>query len=208
MHICVYMHTCYIEAYLLRPNNICGNIRLGESRSLPFRFQPFRYKIKKKILFKKTHKTIKATKIKIGAECFHLVPGQHGSFRMPDYSAVCARSSRPRLYLHWSRQGVCGVVWVVYGQRYASSGVARRHVEVQDSALIDHAFYVRMGVYRTTQCVYGEVRVTLQLLDTHLGNDTGRRTVTVAAPLLLTSGLVRYEAMLHTCGTNLVGCGY
>ena len=39
----------------------------------------------------------------------------------------------------------------------------------------------------------------------HLGNGTGHRTVTLAAPLLLTSGPVRYEAVLHSCGISLVG---
>ena len=31
----------------------------------------------------------------------------------------------------------------------------------------------------------------------HLGNGTGRRPVTMAAPLLLTSGPAKYEAELH-----------
>ena len=34
---------------------------------------------------------------------------------------------------------------------------------------------------------------------------TGRRTVTMAAPLLLTSGPVRYEIVLHGCGTSPMG---
>ena len=38
--------------------------------------------------------------------------------------------------------------------------------------------------------------------DAHLGNGTGRRTPTLAAPLLLTSGSVRYEAVLHSYGTS------
>ena len=41
----------------------------------------------------------------------------------------------------------------------------------------------------------------------HLGNCTGRRTVTMIAPLLFTSGPVRYEAVLHSCGTSPVGRG-
>ena len=49
------------------------------------------------------------------------------------------------------------------------------------------------------------VHVALQLLDAHLGNGTGHRTVTMAAPLLFTSGLVRYEAVLHSYGESLVG---
>ena len=36
----------------------------------------------------------------------------------------------------------------------------------------------------------------------HLGNGTGHRTATLAAVLLLTSGPVRYEAVLHSSGTN------
>ena len=58
-------------------------------------------------------------------------------------------------------------------------------------------------------CMYGE----FVSLDAHLGNGTGRRTATMMAPLpplpplllLLTSGLVRDEAVLHSCGTNPVG---
>ena len=48
------------------------------------------------------------------------------------------------------------------------------------------------------------VLVALYLLDAHLGNGTGHRTVTMAAPLLLTSGPARYEALLHGCGTSPV----
>ena len=43
---------------------------------------------------------------------------------------------------------------------------------------------------------------------THSGNGTGRRTVTFVAPLPLTSGPVRYEAVLHSCVTSPVGDGY
>ena len=39
----------------------------------------------------------------------------------------------------------------------------------------------------------------------HLGNDTGHRIATLVAPLLLTSGPVSYEAVLHSCGTGPVG---
>ena len=46
------------------------------------------------------------------------------------------------------------------------------------------------------------VHVVVQLFDAHLGNGTVRRTVTMMAPLILTSGLVRYEAVLHSCGTS------
>ena len=38
----------------------------------------------------------------------------------------------------------------------------------------------------------------------HLGNSTGHRTATLVAPLLLTSGPVRYAAVLHSCGTSPV----
>ena len=38
----------------------------------------------------------------------------------------------------------------------------------------------------------------------HLRNSTGHR-MTMVAPLLLTSGMVRYEAVLHGCGTRLKG---
>ena len=40
---------------------------------------------------------------------------------------------------------------------------------------------------------------------THIGNGTGRRTATMAAPLLLTSGPVRHEAVFHSCGPSAVG---
>ena len=42
---------------------------------------------------------------------------------------------------------------------------------------------------------------------THLGNGTGRRTVTLAVPLALTSGPVRYEAVLYSCGKMPLGRG-
>ena len=60
-------------------------------------------------------------------------------------------------------------------------------------------------------CVYmyaWGVCVALELLDTHLENGTGRRTATMIAPLLLTSGPIRYEAVLQSCGTSPVGDGY
>ena len=41
----------------------------------------------------------------------------------------------------------------------------------------------------------------------HLENITGRRNVVMATPLLLTSGPVRYETVLHSCGTSPVGGG-
>ena len=39
------------------------------------------------------------------------------------------------------------------------------------------------------------------LLDAHIGNGTGRRTLTIMASLLLT-GPLRYEAVLHSYGTS------
>ena len=53
-------------------------------------------------------------------------------------------------------------------------------------------------------CLWG-VPVTLYLLDAHLGNGTGHRTATMTAPLLLTSGPVMYETVLHSGGTSPVG---
>ena len=59
---------------------------------------------------------------------------------------------------------------------------------------------------RDGECMYvWGVCVALSLLGAHLRNGTGRRTVTLMAPLLLTSGLARYEAALHSCGTSPVG---
>ena len=49
------------------------------------------------------------------------------------------------------------------------------------------------------------VCVALWLLDAHLGNSIGCRTVTIMAPLLLTSGLAVYEDVLHSCGRRPVG---
>ena len=43
------------------------------------------------------------------------------------------------------------------------------------------------------------------MLDAHLGNSTGHRTATMTAPLLLTSGPVQYEAVLHRCATSPIG---
>ena len=60
-------------------------------------------------------------------------------------------------------------------------------------------------------CVYGNLyHCTLRerlMLDAHLKNGTSRRTVTMTAPLLLTSGWVRFEAVLHSYGTSPVGGG-
>ena len=49
-------------------------------------------------------------------------------------------------------------------------------------------------------CVEGSHRCIVACI--HLGNGTGRRTVTIAAPLLLSSGPV-----LHRGGTSPVGVG-
>ena len=51
------------------------------------------------------------------------------------------------------------------------------------------------------------VYVIAKMLDAHLANGTGRRTVTMAAPLLLKSGALRYEVVLHSCGTSPMGGG-
>ena len=40
-----------------------------------------------------------------------------------------------------------------------------------------------------------------------LGNGTGHITVTMVAPLLLFNGQVRYNAVLHSCGTSPVAAG-
>ena len=44
------------------------------------------------------------------------------------------------------------------------------------------------------------VRVAVYLFDAHLGKGTVHRTATMVAPLLLTSGPAKYEAVLHSCG--------
>ena len=41
----------------------------------------------------------------------------------------------------------------------------------------------------------------------HLANGTGRRTATMMATLLITSGPVRIEAVLHSCGRSPNGEG-
>ena len=53
------------------------------------------------------------------------------------------------------------------------------------------------------QCMFGEF-VSLYSCTAHIGNGTGHRTATMTAPLLLTLGSVRYEALLHSCGTSPV----
>ena len=59
---------------------------------------------------------------------------------------------------------------------------------------------VLVSIYNTwdTVCAWG-VHVTLELLDTDLGNGTGCRTQ------LLTSGPVSYEVVLQSCRTSPVG---
>ena len=49
------------------------------------------------------------------------------------------------------------------------------------------------------------VCVAVQLLDANLGNGTGRRTVTMVAPLLFASGAGRYEEVLHNWGASPIG---
>ena len=57
-------------------------------------------------------------------------------------------------------------------------------------------------------CMYvWGVCVALCLLDAYLGNSTGCRTVTMTAPLLITSGPLRYEAVLHSCETSPIAEG-
>ena len=41
-----------------------------------------------------------------------------------------------------------------------------------------------------------------------IGNGTCCRTLTMAAPILLTSGLVRYKSVLHGCCTRSVRVGW
>ena len=63
-----------------------------------------------------------------------------------------------------------------------------------------------MGQHVLVLYVWG-ISVTVQLLDRHLWNGASRRTVTMATLLLLTNGPARYKAVLHSCGTSLVGLG-
>ena len=59
-----------------------------------------------------------------------------------------------------------------------------------------------------TVCVYGEFVPLYNyhciISCAHLRNGTRHRTVTMVAPLLVTSYLVGYESVLHSYGTNLV----
>ena len=73
----------------------------------------------------------------------------------------------------------------------------------QMSLTVNRRFDWKIIIF-VTLYVWG-VHVALQLLDAHLWNGTGHRIVTMTALLLLTSGLVRYEAVLHGCGTSPVG---
>ena len=54
------------------------------------------------------------------------------------------------------------------------------------------------------ECVYEDMCIYHCIVAcTHLGiNSTGRRTLTMAAPRLLTSGRLRYEVVLDSCGTS------
>ena len=53
--------------------------------------------------------------------------------------------------------------------------------------------------------MYGEFVLLYSALDAYLGNGTSHRTATMTAPLLLTSGPERYEAVLHSCWASPVG---
>ena len=57
---------------------------------------------------------------------------------------------------------------------------------------------IKFNGNRHLTAVYGE----FESLDAHLGNGIGRSTATLAAPLLLSSGPFRYEAVLHSCGAS------
>ena len=54
-------------------------------------------------------------------------------------------------------------------------------------------------------CMGGSYRCIVPY--THLGNGTGRLTVTLVAPLLFTGDPMRYEAVLHSCRTSPMGGG-
>ena len=47
-------------------------------------------------------------------------------------------------------------------------------------------------------------RCIVDIKHTYLGNSIDCSTAVMAAPPLLTSGRVRYEAMFHSCATSLV----
>ena len=53
-----------------------------------------------------------------------------------------------------------------------------------------------MGEFGMSVCMGSLYRCIVAF--THLGNSTGRTTATMTAPLLLTSGPVRYEALCFT----------
>ena len=54
--------------------------------------------------------------------------------------------------------------------------------------------------------MYGEFGLLYTcFMHAQLGKGTGHRTATMMAPLLLTIGPVRYEAMLHSCWSSPVG---
>ena len=51
-----------------------------------------------------------------------------------------------------------------------------------------------------TACMSIESSCRFIVACSHFGNDTGHSTVRMTAPLLLTSGPVKYEAVLHSYG--------
>ena len=55
-----------------------------------------------------------------------------------------------------------------------------------------------MGTDRDSVCMGGGGHFIV----VQLGNGTVRRTVTMTGPLLFSSGLVRFEAVLHSCLTS------
>ena len=71
---------------------------------------------------------------------------------------------------------------------------------------IDLALGTKHDVIEPYMCMGSSYRCIVACV--HLGNGTGRRTVTLTTPLLLTSRPVRFEAVLHSCGTIPVGSGY
>ena len=80
--------------------------------------------------------------------------------------------------------------------------------------MASHAGWFVVGVYVLATCkvtggwiltcgmvIYGVLSVAVLTLRVTY------RTATIASPLLVTSGLVRYEAVLDSCGTSPVGGG-
>ena len=108
-----------------------------------------------------------------------------------DIARTCSnnRQNKPPNYIpsHWS----------AYPSTYRSAHVVLTYLCVYLPAYI--YAYIRTCLCTYLKCVWG-VRTACA----YFGNGTCRRTATMAEPLLLTSGPVKYEAVLHTCGTNPV----